>query len=96
MRNFKDVITQIINILTQHGFQESALVIQLNKLIKDAKYTAPEMMYIKWNQAHELLCENLLNDNNKIDNDWFSEMKLDIFSIFSTTSKEQLRLSVVE
>ena len=96
MRNFKDVITQIINILIRNGLEQSELTIQLNKLIKDAKYTAPEMMYIKWNQAHELLCKNLLNENNKIDNDWSSEMKLDIFSIFSTTSKEQLRLSVVE
>lgn len=96
MRNFEEVITQITDVLESNGFRECELAIRLHKLRKSSRYTAPEMMYERWNEAHEELCEHLLNEQGKINNDALTEMKLDIFSIFSKKDKEELRLNVVE
>ena len=96
MRNFEDVATQIIDILGNNGLGESILAIELHRVRNSSRYTSPEMMHIRWKQAHELLCEHFLNEQGKIVNDSLLEMKLDIFSLFSMKDKEELRKNCVE
>lgn len=96
MRDFEKVITQIIDILGNNGLGECRLATELNRVRKSSRYTAPELMYIRWGEAHEMLCDAFLNRNGKIDNDTLAEMKLDILSIFSTKDKEELRVNIVE
>ena len=79
MRNFEEVVTQIIDILGRNGFGEYGLAIELHNLRKRSRYTVPEMMYARWEEAHGILCDEFLNMNGKIDNDSLTEMKLDIF-----------------
>lgn len=94
MRNFEDVINQIINILGGNGFGESDLSVGLYKAIKDSRYTAPESMVGRWMEAHALLYFDLLNEDGELTDKISLDTKAEIFSIFANTSKEEVLKSL--
>ena len=97
MRNFEEVITQIIDILVLNGCGNSRLATNLRRVKNDSGYTAPELMYLRWNEVYDLLCDNFLNENGKIDKETILlDMKVDILSVFSMRDREEIRRTCVE
>lgn len=84
MRRLEDVIDQIIAIATNDDLMNG-----LSRIKYDASYTAPEVMYIRWKQTHELLCEYFPNPIA-------TEESINIFCIFTTLEREELIKAVRE
>lgn len=94
-RNIEVTILEILNMAKEGDFSVKGFNYDLERVIRDSRFTAPEMMYIRWREAHEILCAYLLNKDGKINDDKFVDVKLDILSLFSTRDKEELRLLLI-
>lgn len=77
MRNLEDVINHILVVSTNRSLNK-----ELEKIKRDVRFTAPELMYMRWNLTHEVLCEHIANP---IEND----ETVKIFSIFTTLSEDE-------
>lgn len=96
MRDIEEVLGKIISILNGKDMGESDLVIELNCIINDSRYTAPELMYLRWQLAHESLCSHLLNEKGKITKGEYVKPILKIFSIFADKPVRELQFLVEE
>ena len=47
MRDIEEVLGKIISILNSTDMGESDLAIELNRIINDSRFTAPELMYLR-------------------------------------------------
>lgn len=78
-------IIEVINEIKNHISEKQELVTRLDKIIDSVYYTAPEAMYLRWNQLAELLSYHypapLQNQN-----------ELKIVSIFTTMSEEEVKI----
>lgn len=96
MRDIEEVLGKIISILNSTDMGESDLAIELNRIINDSRFTAPELMYLRWQLAHESLCSHLLNEKGKIVKDEYVKPILEIFSIFTNNPVRELQFLVEE
>lgn len=72
-RNLFDTIDKMT---THIPTSESKLIEELEKIKKDSTYTAPELMFVRWDAAQAILFDNMPKDLTK-------EWQLKILSIFS-------------
>lgn len=78
MRQLTDVINQLLSVSTNEELNQA-----LREIRNSCAYTAPEAMYIRWDETHGTLYEYTPNPIN-------DEM-IKLFSIFSTRPEEELR-----
>jgi len=68
-RNFQKVANEIIKVIDEEcDFNEeriSNIIKQIEKIIKDNCYTAPELQYMNWNDLAEILSNNFVPSNSK-------------------------------
>lgn len=76
-RNFSKVANKLIKIIKNKCEWESKqdIIEEINKVIYDSCYKAPELMYICWNDLADILNANFNPDNS----DWEQEL-CNIFS----------------
>lgn len=79
MRNLEDVINHMLLVSTNENLNN-----ELKRIKNDIRFTAPELMYIRWNLTHEVLC-------TYIDNPIESDETIEIFSIFTTLPKDEFK-----
>lgn len=59
MRNLKTVVDQILNEVDPHYEHKETLERRLNAVVQSYYYTAPEAMYLRWNEAAAILEQEL-------------------------------------
>ncbi len=91
MRNIIDVIEQIKKLYNKYdNVNIDNFTYYLDVIKYSVSFTAPEMMYIRWNELYKLLTNILLDDvMDKHIYDYNFTIKC--FSIFSGNSEEDLR-----
>lgn len=90
-RNVEQVLTQIIDILPDTG-EAKDLKDNLQRIIRDSRYRAPELMYLSWRDAYEELI-NTFMEGDKLRRD-VADLGLEVFEIFSTKSKAELKANI--
>lgn len=78
MRDLKDVIK-----LIKAECEDRDMMVDLMRIENDVTYTAPEMMYLRWDQVSEILNEYYEMFHKQL---WFQK----ILSIFSTVPLEDV------
>jgi hypothetical protein len=94
MRNIEDVLKEIIGLIPQTE-ENKDIIFDLNKVIKDSWFTAPEVMSIRWNQAYNFIMNYLFENREYIKEDRI-DLGIRILSIFSGNSEEDIRKDCVK
>lgn len=89
MRELDEVLYEIIGMISDNNIND-----KLIKVIRYSMYTAPELMYIRWQDAHNILVEYLIEDGY-IRMDRLAE-GVKIFSIFSGHDEDTIRNNCVK
>lgn len=58
---------------------------EIDRIILGANFVAPELMYVRWNELHEVMINYVSSDETK-----WNENDLTIVSIFTDRTKEDL------
>lgn len=83
MRDIIKVITEMINKIPS---TEIEFLSQLNNLIDSCKYTAPEMIGLRWEQLTEIVNEYIVVEPESL-NEW----QRNVISIFVNKSIENIK-----
>ena len=86
MRNLEDVLNKIIEVRDR-----TKIVKQLNKVIYDASYTAPELMYLRWREAYNILVDYLFDEEKMYLIKEKEEIGVKVFSIFADKEENEIR-----
>lgn len=81
MRKLRDVINQILRVIPS---TEEDIINEFNRILDSLNYSAPELEYMWWDESHRVILD-CIADNN------FTDWKLEIVSIFSTKSIEEVK-----
>ena len=81
MRNLDSVINELLAVIPESS---EKLRDELEYVMYNIGYTAPEMMIVRWNEVHSILVDNLPEDPAE---DW----QWKAFSIFSTRPVDELK-----
>lgn len=81
MRSLRDVINQMLEVIPS---TEEDTINEFNRVLDSLNYSAPELEYMWWDEAHGIILD-CIEDNN------FTDWKLEIVSIFSTKSIEEVK-----
>lgn len=76
MRNIKDVADQINEVAKNEELKQ-----ELDRIVKDSKFTAPEGMYIRWGEMHDILIDIVGRPIS-------SEVALQVWEIFTESPKD--------
>jgi len=81
MRDIIEVASEMKRMFTK---EEAKL--SIDEVIKDARFTSPEMMRMRWNQLH-----NAMLDNLPLDHKLWTDSEIAIVSLFSTMPADEIK-----
>lgn len=76
MRDLCEVIERIIDVIPD---SKRYIIQRLKRIQYDCRYTAPELIPLKWQSVYELLCECVFDDPYKLEKDTWQEKVRKIF-----------------
>ena len=85
MRNISDVLNSVINAIPENFENKEYIKREFDTICYNATYTAPELMYLQWQFAYEILMEHCISSYPNEDWQW------KVMSIFSTRTVDELK-----
>lgn len=81
MRNIIDVANQMKDM-----FESKKTKAEIDKVIRSVRVTAPEIMYERWAQLHDLMLNKFSEDKKQ-----WSDKDIEIISVFSGNSVKEIK-----
>jgi hypothetical protein len=86
----RDLVRVINQITKEIPYTEHAFLDQLADVLSDIRYTAPELIGDRWNDAQEVIMRNInvhnIYDGNKYNKEW----ELRVLEIFTEKDRKEL------
>lgn len=85
MRELSNVIEEMLKVIPS---TEEDLITSLKDNLESVRFSAPEVMGMRWNQVYyNTICDNIFKDNKIPNKEW----QYQVLSIFSTKPIEQIK-----